>query len=236
VLCCCVTGAKLPKEIIYIYPVYDIYMKNIIFLTTLFFALNLYSQRIKVETYKATADSIIRAKVGNDLYNYFSYTTGYYTYPNPYGSFWSGSLNRRKLPNNFVEVRLLYHFNYLEIDGVKGGIWIILDKNLKLLEEPSFNFIPDFVKNGTSSNFITVAEASEFAKKYFLKKGFHVDAPILNFDEGSNIYVYTIIQKITATSASINRKTSGETEIITISAVDGSLINRKVGYYGISIR
>lgn len=72
-----------------------------------------------------------------------------------------------------------------------------LDKNLSLKDSLTFDFIPDFVKEGQPCDFISPEKALEVAKANFKEKGFEIYGPELKNDEKQKQYIYTINNKLT---------------------------------------
>jgi hypothetical protein len=182
-------------------------------------------------------DSILQSKIGNRLFKYFNLSEGtYYTYETRHKRESTGKLlSNRKLPKSFKTLNFLYHFNYPEITGVKGGLWLILDKNFNIINNLNFDYIPQFVINSTSSKFISRDTALIIAKGNFKQKGFEISTPDLSFDDKLKQYIYTVTNKLTKVANQAG-KDSGEMEIIEINALTGKVERVDKTSYGLIIR
>ncbi len=113
---------------------------------------------------------------------------------------------------------------------MKSGIWIKLDANLELLEEPNLNAIPDFLIKDEPSNFITKQKAKEIAIQIFNGKNHTLSEPILEYSKKKEKYIYSIANK----TIKINEtKKIVELEIIELDVCTGKLINRYESYNGL---
>lgn len=144
-------------------------------------------------------------------------------------------MNKRKLPKSFATLNLLYHFDYPQIKGVKGGLWLILDKDFKLTDTLNFDYIPQIVIENRSSQFISGDTALAIATRNFKQKGFEISTPDLSYDKKLKQYRYTVTNKLTKVLNHAG-KDSGEMEIIEINAVTGKIEHVDKGYYGLIIR
>lgn len=183
------------------------------------------------------SDSILKSLVGERLSGYFSLSQGsYYTFNKRNGSIRTGGiLNRKKLPRAFTALNFLYHFNYPAIKGVRGGIWLKLNKNFTLSETVNFDFIPDFLIEDTASNFISADSVLIVAKASFKEKGFEITTPELSYHKQFKKYMYAVYNKLTKffnTAGGDN----GEMEIIEIDAITGKIERIYKGYYRLMIR
>jgi hypothetical protein len=212
-------------------------MNKLITVGLLFFSNSAIAQTTTTKEAIAIGDSIVKSKIGNRLFQYFSLSEGtYYTYDIKHQSQRTGKfLNKRKLPKSFATLNLLYHFDYPQIKGVKGGLWLILDKDFKLADTLNFDFIPQFVIKNKPSQFISEDTALAIATRNFKQKGFEISTPDLSYDKNSKQYRYTVTNKLTKVLNQAG-KDSGEMEIIEINAVTGKIEHSDKGYYGLIIR
>jgi hypothetical protein len=212
-------------------------MNKLIIIGLLFFSNSTIAQPTTTKEAIAIGDSILKSKIDDRLFQYFSLSEGtYYTYDAKHQRQGTGKfLSKRKLPKSFATLNLLYHFNYPQIKGVKGGLWLILDRNLKPTDTLSFDFIPQFVIENTSSQFISEDSALAIATRNFKQKGFEISTPDLSYDKNAKQYTYTVTNKLTKVLNQAG-KDSGEMEIIEINALTGKIERIDKGYYGLIIR
>lgn len=137
-------------------------------------------------------------------------------------------LTKKRINKNVLEIWILYHFNYTKSDGIKSGIWIKLDSNLQLIEEPNLNSVPDFLIQNNPINFISKNAAKEMALKVFSKKG-NITEPKLEYIKKNEKYVYTVTNKTTGLG---NQKIT-EMEIVEIDVFTGKLLKRYDSYNGL---
>lgn len=179
----------------------------------------------------AVSDSILTAKVGEHLMPYFeiSDTGTHYKY-------WVTDkkinteqfLSKKRITKNVAEIWVMYHFNYTKIDGIRSGIWIKLDGNLQLLEEPNLSAVPEFLIQDSPMNFISKNAAREMAIKAFSQKGDEITEPQLQYLKKNGKYVYTVANKIHAA----NKKVT-EMEIVELDVYTGKLLSRYDSYNGL---
>ena len=200
-------------------------------------SINATSQTTKTKEGVAIADSILKTKIGDRLYQYFSHSYGtYYTYVDRHKRQVTGKfLSNKKLPRSFSTLNFLYHFEYPEIKGVRGGLWLIVDKDFKLLDTLNLDFIPLFLKQNKPSNFISIDTALTIAKANFKQKGFEITTPELSYNDKLKQYTFTTRNKLTKILNQAG-KDSGEMEIVEINASTGGIERIYNGYYGLIIR
>ncbi|MES2543782.1 MAG: hypothetical protein V4548_02775 [Bacteroidota bacterium] len=208
-------------------------MKNLFLIIYLIFYSSLFAQDLHTTKVLSISDSILFSKVDIKLKKYFKVSEGsYYKYSVSNKSKTRKFLSRNKLKKTTIEIWVLYSFNYTEIDGIISGVWVKLDKNLKLIEPLNLNFIPDFIINNKKSNFIEKNIVTEIAFKSFSKKGIEVTEPKLHFIGKFEKYTYSIYNKTTKFKNS-NGKDAGKMEILEIDAITGEILEKSDGYYGL---
>ena len=212
-------------------------MSKLIFIGLLLLSINATSQTTKTKQAVAIAGSILKTKIGDRLYQYFSLSNGtYYTYVDRRKRQMTGKfLSNKKLPRSFSTLNFLYHFDYPEIKGVRGGLWLIVDKNFKLLDTLNFDFIPSFLTQNKTSNFISIDTALTIAKANFKQKGFEITTPELAYNDKLKQYTFTTYNKLTKILNQAG-KDSGEMEIVEINALTGKIERIDKGHYGLIIR
>ena len=212
----------------------DIMNKIIIFGLSLF-SLKTISQTKTIQAL-VTSNSILKSKIGNKLYQYFSVSEGsYYTFEDNKHQRTGKFLGKQRLPKSFTTLNFLYHFNYPIIKGVKGGLWLIVDKSFNLIDSLSFDFIPQFLTKNKLLNFISVDTALAIAKANFIHKGLEIPIPELSYNDKLRKYTYTVSNKLTKILNQAGKE-CGEMEIVEIDAVTGKVEHIYKGYYGLIIR
>lgn len=211
-------------------------MKIIIRIMLLQFVLASYGQKVKSNDAIRISEHYIKEAVGERLFSYFNFSS-------PNGSFYVMEKNRigytaskslspnKRIKKNFTEIWVHWNFNFPEIKGVRSGLWVKLDKDLKLLEPIELEYIPLFLWNNEPSNFIGIEKVKEIADTKITKPNYGTDAPVLNFDSKAKLYVYEIWNKITE-SIDDDGKKHGALEIMKIDALSGEVLEKASGYYG----
>lgn len=212
-------------------------MRKFILLALLLFFFKTYSQPKRTREAVVIADSLLKSQIGDRLFQYFSISEGsYYRYADRRNKQWSGKfLGKKRLPKSFVTLNFLYHFNYPEIKGVKGGLWLIVDKDFKLIDTLNFEFIPKFLSNNKPSEFISVDSALAIIKSIIKPNNYEISTPSLAYNDKIKQYTYSASHDLTIILNN-SGKDIGEFEIIEINATTGSLISIDKGYKGIIIR
>ncbi len=206
-----------------------------IFILLLFLSLGLNAQRLKTEEIKDLSEKYLREAFGEDLFQYFEPTENisYYKLPaNRFGFENSKLLKKnRRIRKNWTSILVFWHFNYPEVDGIRSGVWVKINKQLELYEPIELDFIPKFVWEKRPSDFISVEKAKLIGDKHLTKTEFGRENPKLKFDNKKSEYIYEIWNKKTQ-EIDLDGKKHGVLEIIKISALTGKLIEITNGYYG----
>jgi hypothetical protein len=212
-------------------------MSKLIFIGLLLLSINASSQTITTKQAIAITDSILKTKVGDRLYNYFNISNGtYYTSIDRHKRQVTGKfLSNKKLPKSYTTLNLLYHFDYPEIKGVRGGLWLIVDKDFKLVDTLNFDFIPSFLTQNKTPDFISIDTALAIAKTNFKRNGIEITTPELAYNKKLKQYTFTTYNKLTKILNQAG-KDSGEMEIVEINALTGKTELIDTGYYGLIIR
>ena len=205
-----------------------------IFLLLIF--LNSYGQKLKSNEVIEIAESYLKEAVGERLIDYFNFSK-------PNGSFYKMQKRKRgyqptkslsqnkKIKRNYTEIWIHWNFIFPEIKGVSCGLWVKLDKDLKLLEPIELDYIPDFLWKNQKSDFIGLETAKEIGSLKLTKPNFGTDEPLLKFDSKEKVYVYEIWNKVTE-NTEYDGKKHGKLEIIRINALTGQILENTNGYYG----
>jgi len=213
--------------------------KLIIFFLLLSTSIGINSQRLKTEEIIKLSEKYLLDAVGENLFQYFKPTENisYYKLPaNRFGFENSKLLKKnRRIRKNWTSIIVFWHFNYPKIDGIRSGVLVKINKQLELLEPIGLEFVPEFVWENRTSDFITIQEAIKIGNQILTKTKFDRTEPKLSFDNKRKEYIYTIINKLT-NKKDIYGKESGITEILEINALTGKPYELKKGYHGIIIR
>jgi hypothetical protein len=195
------------------------------------------AQQIKVDKVIKVSDSIMIANTNENLFKFFMISEGsYYKYLKDGKKLSTGKfLNINKLDKNTMEIWVLYHLIYPKVEGVNGGVWVKLDFKLKPIEKLDLSFVPGFLWNNDSCNFISKQEVLKIGIKSFQKGGIEIDEPILGYSESFKRYTYTITNKLTKTKNQMD-KDAGQSENVRIDAITGELLERFDSPYGVIIR
>lgn len=182
------------------------------------------------------SENYLREVVGERLIVFFNFSdpngSFYKLEKNKYGYQPTKSLSlNKKLNRNYTEIWVHWHFSFPEIKGVSSGLWVKLDKDLKLLEPLEFDFIPDFLWNNQTSDFIGIEKAKEIGSLKLTTPNYGTDEPQLKFDSKEKVYVYEIWNKVTEFTEYDGKK-HGKLEIIRINALTGQMLDNASGYYG----
>ena len=207
-------------------------MKKYCLILLLGFSLILSAQRIETKNIFHISDSILISHIGQNIKKYFEVSQGsYYKYPSKTGKF----LDKKYLKKGTEEIYVLYSFKYKEIEGVNGGVWVVLDKNLNLKWIGDLNFIPDFLRTNNQPNFISINTAKEIAVKNFKKEGLRVEDAKLDYNSKLKKYTFTVSNIITSVKNQIGKE-SGEMEVVEVDAVTSEFLSNQKAYFGVIIR
>jgi hypothetical protein len=188
---------------------------------------------INTERIVFVADSILVSKVGAHLKEYFeiSKVGTHYKYLVSNNKIATDQfLSKKRITKNVIEIWVLYHFNYTKIEGIKSGIWLKLDANLQLIEEPNLNSVPAFLILDSPIDFISKNEAKAMAMKVFSQNGYEVTEPKLEYVKKNEKYVYTVANRTTKNN---NSHKITEIEIVEIDVFTGKLLRRYDSYNGL---
>lgn len=206
-------------------------MRLIIVLIALSCFTSNHAANISTSRVVAVSDSILVSRVGEHLRQYFEISdagTHFKYWVNDKKIATDQFLSKKRITKNVIEIWMLYHFNYTKIDGIRSGIWIKLNADLQLIEEPNLSAVPDFLIHDSPMNFISKKAAREIALKAFTQKASEVTEPQLQYVKKNGKYVYTVANKVTVP----NKKVT-EMEIVELDVLTGKLLNRYDSYNGL---
>jgi hypothetical protein len=211
-------------------------MKYLILIFCLFYTLSTNAQKIETNRIVKVSDSILLANTNEKLFGYFQISIGsYYTYQNKNKLNTGKFLTKKKLKQHVREIWVLYTFVYPDIEGVRGGSWIKLDNELKLIEPVKLDYIPKFIWENRPCDFISKQKALKQGISYFRNDGIEIKEPYLEYDEKLRIYVYKITNILTK-DKNINGRNIGIAETVKINAYSGEFLDIEEWTYGLIIR
>ena len=212
-------------------------MKNIFTIVLINISLIINAQQLYTEKVIKVADSVMISNTNENLYRLFDISEGsYYKYIKRNNLLSTGKfLDDKKLKKNTTEIWVLYHFDYPKVEGIHGGVWVKLDNKLCLIEKLDLSFIPSFLWTNETCNFIPKQSALKIGIGLFQKSGIEINEPILEYNESFKTYTYLITNKLTKTKNQFGEN-SGQTEVVRIDAINGKLLERYNGSYGVIIR
>lgn len=208
-------------------------MKKLLLIGLFFIATNANSQRITTRKIVEICDSIIKSKVGENLSQYFTITTGHiYTEKSKYSKTF---LNKKRTSRLFKSINILYHFDYPKIKGIRGGVWLNVDKDFNLIDTLNFDFIPKFIVENKPSEFISIDSAMTVIKLNIKPNDYKISLPNLAYNYKIRQYTYISTHDLTVILDDTG-KDIGEYEIIEVNAMTGNIVSVDKGYKGIRIR
>ena len=174
-------------------------MKRILLFLLIFLPIFSLAQTKTVKEANVIADSILKEKVGDRLFAYFTNYSDELkcTYLNKKKEVISKTffLNS-KLPETVITLKFLYYFDYPEIDGISFPLNFELDKNFKLKKELSFDTIPTFLKENKTLNFISADSAAAIVKIYLNKENCETTKPRISYSATRKLFYYVIVRKL----------------------------------------
>jgi hypothetical protein len=209
--------------------------RNYLVLLILLLSIGLNAQKLKTQKIIDISEKYLEEAVGKNLLKYFNKTENISFYKLPENRF--GFEKTKKLQKNgsvrrkWTKIWVFWNFNFPEIEGVRSGLWIKLNKKLELEEPIKLDFITKFVWEKRPSDFISIDKAKLIGDKHLTKTEFGKENPKLKFDDKKNKYVYVIFNKITQEIDKHGEK-KGNLEIIKIDTLTGKVIKITNGYYG----
>ena len=194
---------------------------SILIIPTISFGQRYYSKEIIKKT-----DSIMKAAVGERIFNqYFHYDTqSYYEYKNFWGNKdWKTLTDTKRTKGKFKNMRVRYLFCLDTFNISCLMTWVQLDSNLNKIDSVDISFIPDYVLENKSCNFINDKYALQIAQETFTKKGIKPVSISLSYDRKKNIYYWRADNVLTENTDSFDSK-YGQVQYVDIDALTGKVI------------
>ena len=135
-------------------------------------------------------------------------------------------MNNKFLRRKPVSLNVLYHFDYEQIPGIRGSVWIVLDQGFALNDSIDLNFIPKFLTADTPSTFISKKRALEVAINSFKHELIKIEDSELGYKTSYRKYIYSFMNKLS----------ENEVEVVEIDALTSEVLSTYFGYTGIKIR
>jgi hypothetical protein len=123
---------------------------------------------------------------------------------------------------NYITVRYIFYIKKFEQPFV--GTSLFFDKDLKLSKPIDTSFIPKFILNETSNDFITKEDVLKIAKDKFIRKGLKPIETSLTYEYSKSVYVWSVVNIIDEWKDAYNN-TQKEVELLEINAINGQVIN-----------
>lgn len=136
-----------------------------------FFISQGFSQTYETKMIITKADSILKNRAGDNLYQFFKYDPQtYYEYGIKKNKLKWKTLNKKpSTKGDFKKSYVRFNFSHPEYPWIQSFTSIRFDSLLNLSEPFDLNFIPDFLKQGRKSNYISEKQALEIAESTVLK-------------------------------------------------------------------
>ena len=206
-------------------------MKKILyFILFLICTYPIYGQKYNTKYIIHKADSVLHKTVGDSVYKFFAYdTNSYYEYMDELGETNWKTLNEfSETKGNFVEVDVRFFFDYPMVKGINGITHVKFDKDLILQDSIPLNFIPDFLIENRKCDFISLEKAVEIAKEFITKKGKYGLDAILNYDNTTHKYIYSV-ENILKKYLGNTDDESRESEFVIVDAITGKVLEHQFG-------
>jgi hypothetical protein len=199
-------------------------MRKLLTFSLLIISLNSVAQRYQAADIIKRADSVIISKVGKKVFDqYFAYSYSNFEYSNWLGKPKTKVLRKTGQTNGkFHVARVVYAFclKVYNVDCIRN--WVYLDNKSIIKTTIQMEYIPEYVWNQDTCNFISDQRALEIAASVFKKKGMKTPEKTLFYDDQINRYLWRVTQKITEFENG-RGETYGEIEIVELDALTGSI-------------
>ncbi len=221
-------------------------MRCFIVILFFFWCITLDGQNYDTQMIIQRADSILRQNINDSIYKYFVYDSdSYYKFSGFFrkSNFlqkYEGSLNgwgtkrllkSKRTKGHFIETDVRFKFNYTHFKGIKGIGFITFDSLLNLKEPPYLAFIPNFLWQQKSCDFLSYEKALNISKSSFKYKGIEPLSQYLEYDPKFKTYIFVIANTISKRK-DIYGNYTGDNEIVIIDAVTGKVLDYYKGWYG----
>ena len=172
------------------------------------------------------ADSILVATVGQKIFeeHYKFDSASYFESKTSFNDDFIKTLTKTKKTKGeikFINVRYTFYIKKFEQPFVWTGI--VFDKDLNLKKPVDTSFIPIFILQGRTNDFLTKEDILGIAKSKFVKKGIKPIETSLTYEHNKNVYVWSVVNIINEWKGykdEINR----DVELLEINAQNGDII------------
>ena len=197
-----------------------------------------WGQRYPTAQVRATADSVLRQRLGSALYVQTRYAAEtYYFYRNWLGREKTRVLTAHRTTKGHilrVDVRYdarLYAGGCPAVDTIRGTAFVYLDGQLRLRETPHLAFIPDFVWQQVPCALLTREQALDIGRQAPLQKGLAAPTASLSYDTATKAFSWEVHNYLTRRSDYTNSPT-GNVEVVKIDAATGRIVEHQTQWYG----
>jgi hypothetical protein len=196
-------------------------------------SVSLKGQTYNTKTIIAKADSILRANVGDSIYQYYHFDNlSWYEYKNSKNkSHLKYLVESKNTKGNLVNADVRFDFDYPILKGICIKTSVLLDSSLNLKQSIFLKQIPDFIWKGKPCDFITNERAVAIAKDSMKYKGINEIKQYLDFDSKYERYIYMIYNILSKQTDALGHD-SGEEEAFKIDAITGEILVHWKGWYG----
>ena len=172
------------------------------------------------------ADSIMVATVGQKIFeeHYQFDSASYFESKTSFNDDFIKTLTKTKKTKGeikLINVRYTFYIKKFEQPFVWTGL--VFDKDLNLKKPVDTSFIPKFILQGLTNDFLTKADVLQIAKSKFVKKGLKPIETSLIYDYNKNIYVWSVVNIINEWKG-YKDEISRDIELLEIDAKNGSII------------
>jgi hypothetical protein len=200
--------------------------KSLISILLCFFINSSFGQKYYSADIIKKADSIMVATVGQKIFDehYKFDSASYFESKTSFNDDFIKTLTKTKKTRGeikFINVRYTFYIKKFEQPFVWTGL--VFDKSLILKKPVDLSFIPKFILQGTTNDFLTNNEALEIAKSRFVKKGIKPIETSLTYDHNKNLYVWRVVNIINEWKG-YNDEISRDVELLEIDATNRKII------------
>jgi len=172
------------------------------------------------------ADSIIVAAVGQKIFeeHYQFDSASYFESKTSFNDDLIKTLSKAKKTKGeikLINVRYTFYIKKFEQPFVWTGL--VFDKNLNLKKPVDTSFIPKFILQGRTNDFLTKDDILEIAKSKFVKKGIKPIETSLTYDHKKNVFVWSVVNIINEWKG-YKDEISRDVELLEINAQNGDII------------
>ncbi len=179
------------------------------------------------------ADSILKSTVGQRIFEqYYRYDSlSYYGYKNIFGRpKWKALTDRKRTKGKFTDMSVRYDFCIRKYGCPCNSTSISFDSKLNLTRPLNLDFVPKYILNNDSCNFISDTVALSISLTNFKEKGVKPVKIGLQWDYLKQIYIWSA-SNILSEYKNWLGEPYGKVETIDIDALSGKIISHNKEVY-----